>query len=388
MKVLFAQRGNYYDEEDKKALIDLLDQPPAFNKWDLIKQFERDFQEYVGANHALSVTSGTSALHLCLKGIDVKPGDEIITTPMTWVATANVIMLEDAKPVFVDVEPDTLNIDPTKISEKITSKTKAILPVHFAGHPVDMDRIMTIADENELVVISDAAHAPGAEYKSRKIGSIGHLTAFSFYTQKNISTLGEGGMITAADAELMERIKLYQNHGVRYLNRYVDPVSLEKPWYRDCVEVGYNYRMSEGQAAVGITQLRKLGKFNEVRQRFAQLYSELLNGIEGITLPVEKEYAKSSWHFYVIKIEKNFGLSRDEVVHRLRECGIETNVHYTPVHYFAPYKALGYKHGEFPFAEAAYEKVLSLPLHVGMDETQVNYVADMLKQLRGNHTRC
>jgi len=382
MKVAFAQRGNYYDEEDKKALIDLLDQPATYNKWELIKQFEHEFREYVGANYALSVTSGTSALHLCLKGIDIKPGDEVITTPMTWVSTANVIMLEHAKPVFVDVEPDTLSIDSTKIGEKITSRTKAIMPVHLAGHAADMDSIMTIAEENGLAVISDAAHALGAEYKLQKIGSIGDLTAYSFYTQKNISTLGEGGMITAVDEEVMERIRLYQNHGVRYLSKYVNPESLEKPWYRDCVQVGYNYRMSEGQAAVGITQLKKLEKFNEIRRRFARLYSELLSDVEGITLPVEKEYVKSSWHFYIVKIEENFGLSRDEVVRRLGECGVQTNVHYTPLHYFAPYKALGYKPGEFPVAEAAYEKVLSLPLHVSLDDGQVEYVANMLKQLK------
>jgi perosamine synthetase len=382
MKVSFAQRGNYYDDEDKKALIDLMDQPATYNKWDIIKQFEREFAEYVGANYALAVTSGTSALQLCLKGIDVKPDDEIITTPITWVATANVIMLEHAKPVFVDVEPDSLNIDSTKIAEKITSRTAAIMPVHLAGHTADMDSIISIAEENGLAVISDAAHAPGAEYNSQKIGSIGDLTAYSFYTQKNISTLGEGGMISAADDEVMERIKLYQNHGVRYLSNYANPESLDKPWYRDCVAVGYNYRMSEGQAAVGITQLKKLDRFNEIRRRFAMLYSELLSDVKGITLPVEKEYAKSSWHFYIVKIEENFGLSRDEVIQKLRECGVQTNVHYTPLHYFAPYKALGYKLGEFPVAEAAYEKVLSLPLHVSLDHTQIEYVVDMLKRIR------
>lgn len=382
LKVPFASRGNYYDEEDKKALVDLLDKESTYNKWEIIHKFEDNFKKYIGAKYTLSVSSATAALHLCLKGIDIGPGDEIITTPMTWVATSNVILIEGARPVFVDVEPDTLNIDASKIRGKITSKTRAIIPVHFAGHPVDLDPIMKIAKENNLAVIGDAAHALGAEYKDKKIGSIENLTAFSFYTQKNISTLGEGGMITADDEETFEKIKLYQNHGVLYLNKTKGKEHLEKPWYRDCIQIGYNYRMGEGQAAIGITQLKKLEKFNEIRRHFARLYTEMLSDVKGITVPVEKNYSQSSWHFYVVKIEENFGLSRDEVVLELLKCGIQTNVHYTPLHYFAPYKALGYKQGEFPVAEAAYEKVLSLPLHVSLDDAQVEYVVDMLKQLR------
>ena len=387
MKVPFALRGNYYDEEDKKAIIRVLEGMPAYDKWSVIHEFENDFKEYVGGNYALSVSSATAALQLSLKGVDIKPGDEVITTPITWVATANVSLLENARPVFVDVETDTLNIDASKISEKIIGRTRAILPVHYTGHPVDLDPIMQIAKQNSLIVIGDAAHAAGAEYKGKKIGSIEDIAAFSFYTQKNMSTLGEGGMVTTSDAEIFERIKLYQNHGVQYLNKLQMGEIHEKPWYRDCVQAGFNYRMGEGQAAVGITQLKKLDTFNQIRARYARMYSELLKDIEGITLPVEKDYAKSSWHFYVIKIEADFGLTRDETVNKLGELGVETNVHYTPLHYFAPYKQLGYKPGDFPVAEDAYEKIVSLPLFAGINEEQVEYVVDSLKKIKRNRKR-
>lgn len=382
MKVFFAQRGNCYDEDDKRAILELLDQPVTFNKWDAIKRFEKEFKDYIGAGFALSTTSCTSALHLALRGVDLRPGDEVITTPMTWVATSNVIMLEGAKPVFVDVEPDTLNIDPDKIRAKITNKTKAILPVHYSGHPADMDKIQAIAKEFSLFVISDAAHAIGAEYKSKRIGSFEDLAAYSFYTQKNMSTLGEGGMVTTNQEDVIERIKLYQNHGVKYVNNYVGSAKLEEPWYRDCVMVGNNYRMSEGQAVIGSVQLKKVDKFNAKRRQIAEYYSKLLKDISGIITPIEKDYAKSSWHFYVIKIEDSFGLNRNEVYHRLKELGVETSVHYTPLTHFIPYQALGYNVNDFPIAEAAYKKILSLPLHVKMDEAQVEYVVEMLKTIK------
>ena len=384
MKVPFASRGNLYDDDDKQALMDLLDGPSTFSKWPVIHGFEDKFAEYIGANHAISVTSATAALHLSLKGIGIKPGDEVITTPVTWVATSNVILLEGARPVFVDVEPDTLNLDAAKIEEKITGKTTAILPVHMAGHPVDLDPMIQLADKHGLHLIGDAAHAPGAEYKGKRIGSVEDIGAFSFYTQKNMSTLGEGGMVTVKDPEVFERINLYQNHGVQYLNKVQDPELMAKPWYRDCVLAGFNYRMGEAQAAVGITQLKKLDRFNETRSQLAAAYSELLSGVVGITPPVEKAYARSSWHLYIIQIEDEFGMTRDEAVRGLRELGVEANVHYTPLHYFLPYQEIGYKLGDFPVAEAAYEKIMSLPLNASMDTSQVEYVVESLKTLRAN----
>jgi len=377
MKVPFPNRGNFYDKDDINAVLSMLDVASSDKKWEIIHQFEDDFASYIGAKHALSVSNATAALHLSLKAIGLKPGDEVITTPMTWAATSNVILLEKAKPVFVDVEPDTLNIDPSKIEEKITEKTKAIIPVHLYGHPVDLGPIMKIAEEHNLKVIGDAAHAPGAEYKNKKIGSIEHMAAFSFYTQKNMSTLGEGGMVVTDNSDFFEKLKLYQNHGVEYLKSIK-----EKPWFRNCIVPGYNYRLSEGQAAVGITQLKKLDSFNKKRRELAKIYSELLGKVEGITMPIEKDYAKSSWHIYSIKIEKDFGVSRDEVCLNLNKLGVGSNVHYTPVHYFLPYQKLGYKKGDFPVAEEAYEKIISIPLSVNMEREQVEYVVECLREIR------
>jgi len=376
MNVSFAQRGNVYDENDKNALLNLLGAQENFNKWDVIREFESEFHKYIGNKYAVSMSSGTAALHLCLKAIGIEPGDEVITTPMTWVATSNVVMLEGAIPVFVDVEPDTINIDSKKIVEKITSRTRAILVVHFAGHSVDLDEIMKIAEKHNLVVIGDAAHAPGSLWHDKKIGAVEHLTAFSFYTQKNISTLGEGGMIVTDNEEYYKKIKLLQNHGVIYRNNQKNASISKQPWYRDCRYVGYNYRMSEAQAVVGISQLAKLDIFNAKRRALADYYNELLKNMSGIQLPVEKYYATSSWHFYIIKIEDDFGISRDELFIKLKKIGIETSVHYTPLHYFIPYKELGYNHGDFPVAEDLYRKVLSLPLHLGMNEALIQFVVE------------
>lgn len=384
MKVPFPDRGSYYNKEDVNAVASLMDMSNSDKKWETIKRFEKDFASYIKVKSALSVSSATAALHLSLKAAGIKKGDEVITTPISWVATSNVILLEKAKPVFVDVEKDTLNIDPLKIEEKITSKTKVIIPVHLHGHPAELDSIMEIAAKHNLIVIGDSAHAPGAEYKKNKIGSIEHMSCFSFYTQKNISTLGEGGMITTNSKSFLEKLKLYQNHGVVYIHKDPKKAVKEKPWYRPTIIPGYNYRLSEGQAAVGITQLKKLDTFNNKRKELVNLYNELLADVNGITLPSEKKYAKSAWHIYSIKFEKDFGLARDEACLALKEKGVGTNVHFTPIHYFIPYQKLGYTKGDFPVAESEYEKMLSLPLSANMNYEQVEYVAECLKKIKNN----
>jgi len=385
MKVKFAQRGNHYSAADLQAVQQVLKAPRDYNKWSTIRGFEKQFAEYCSAHQALATSSCTTALHLCLKGIDLKKGDEVITTPWTWVATANVILLEHARPVFVDIRPDTYNLDEAQLESRITSRTRAILPVHFAGHPCEMDQIMALAKQYDLKVISDAAHAIGASYRGQTIGSFEDLAAFSFYTQKNMSTLGEGGMVTCNQPEMMEAMQLYQNHGVRYLNNSANAADLERPWYRDVVQVGNNYRMSEVQAAVGTTQLDQVAAFNATRCQFADQYSHLLKSIPGLTIPTVLEHVQSAWHFYVIRIGTAFGLNRDQLYRVLGERGIETSVHYTPLYYFKPYADLGYQKGDFPVAEQAYEEVLSLPLHPGLTDDQVSYVCETLKQIQVNH---
>jgi len=381
MKVAFAQRGNHYDASDLEAVRKVMEAPESYNKWITIREFEKQFAQFSQSRIALATSSCTSALHLCLKGIELQEGDEVITSPWTWVATANVVMLEKARPVFVDIRPDTLNIDETLIEAQITPRTKAILPVHFAGHPCEMEVINKIARKHGLYVISDAAHAIGAEYQSEIIGSTEDLAAFSFYTQKNMSTLGEGGMVSCQDDAIMERMKLYQNHGVKYLNNYTDSTQLDRPWYRDVVQVGNNYRMSEVQAAVGMTQLKRVPEFNAIRSKYAHQYSEMLRDIPGIITPTELSHVTSSWHFYVIRVNEAFGMTRDELYQRLQGAGIETSVHYTPLHIFKPFQDIGYMPSDLPVAEAMYEKVLSLPLHPGLSDAQVRYVADTIRDL-------
>ena len=341
MKVPFPMRGNIYGIDDIISLLDVLNRYDNSVKFETIRRFETLFADYAGAKHAISLTNATAALHIGLKAIGIEPGDEVITTPISWVASSNVILVEDAKPVFADIESDTLNIDPESVAEKITSKTKVIIPVHYAGHPVDMDAIMELASDHNIKIIDDAAHAIGAEYKGKRVGSIGSdISAFSFHSQKNISTLGEGGMAVTMDDGFAAKIKILQNHGVQYLHKIQEKAIEEKPWYRDCVEAGYNYRMSEGQAAVGISQLNKVDRFNAKRRELAEEYTRLLKSVDGIKTPIEKDYARSSWHLYVIQVEEGYGMSRDDLLLGMGKRGIGASVHYTPIYLFLPYQRI------------------------------------------------
>lgn len=378
-RVPFPMRGNYYTLDDLEHLMKVLNNNENPVKFQVIKEFEALFSEYIGVKNAASLTNATAALHLGLKAVGIKPGDEVITTPITWISTSNVILMENAKPVFADVEEDTLNIDPDCISEKITPKTRAILPVHYAGHPVDMDPIYELAGDHDLLIVEDAAHALGSKYKGKMIGSLpSDVTAFSFHSQKTISTLGEGGMATTDNDLIKEKIDVLMNHGVKYLHKYEDESVKKKPWYRECVDVGYNYRMSEGQAAVGMGQLEKLETFREKRKKLVKEYTELLN-TPGIRKPVEKSYSDSSWQFYVVRVEEEFGMNRDELLLELDKRGIGSSVHYTPIYHFAPYQK--YYKDDCPVAEENYKKILSLPLAPVLTEDDVKIVVNEIDSL-------
>jgi len=378
-KVPFPMRGNYYNLDDIEHLMKVINNDENQVKFQTIKKFESQFAEYIGTKNAASLTNATAALHLGLKAVGIKPGDEVITTPITWISTANVILMERARPVFADVEEDTLNIDIGSIQEKITPKTRAIMPVHYSGHPVDLDPLQELAQEHDLKIIEDAAHALGSKYKGEMIGSLSSdVTAFSFHSQKIISTLGEGGMATTDDDQIKQKIDILMNHGVKYLHKYEDESIKKKPWYRECVDIGYNYRMSEGQAAVGMAQLSKIELFREKRKKLAKAYSNLIN-VDGITKPVEKSYSDSSWQFYVIKVEEEFGMDRDELLLKLDERGIGTSVHYTPIFNFAPYHK--YYKKDCPVAEESYKKILSLPLAPVLDEEDVKTVVGEIDSL-------
>ena len=382
MKVPFAARGNLYEQDDIDALVTLLSQDENYNKWDVVREFEQAWIEAYGSNHALAVSSCTAALHLAIKALELAPGDEVILTPWTWVATGNILLLEGLVPKFVDIDPATLNLDLDKLEQSVSDKTKAVIAVHFAGNPLNMDRLKSICQQGSIKLIQDAAHAAGAKYQDRSIEAWGDIVCYSFYTQKNLSTLGEGGMVTCLDEQIFERLKLYQNHGVRYLNNYQNPETMKRPWLRECVVPGFNYRMSEGSCAVGLTQLAKLDRMNAARQEMANAYLSNLSDIKGIELPDVTEHAKSSWHFFVIQVTSEFSMDRDQLLAALKERGVQTNVHYTPLYHFEPFvQFISNDKSQFEHAERCYDQVLSLPLYPTMTTDMVTYVSDCIKEL-------
>jgi dTDP-4-amino-4,6-dideoxygalactose transaminase len=340
--------------------------------------FEKQFADYVQAGYAIAVNSCTSGLHLALAANNIGPGDEVITTPYTFAATGEVILHTGATPILVDVEEDGFNIDPAAISRAITKRTKAIIPVHFAGEPCNMDDIMAIAERHGLWVIEDAAHACGTAYKGKIIGSIGHQTVFSFYATKNLTT-GEGGMITTNDEKMAQRLRMLSLHGLSKdaWKRY----SATGKWRYDICELGYKYNMSDIQAAIGIHQLKKFDALQAKRLELVRAYQEHLADVEEIILPPDPQDIKHAWHLFVIRLRSSMiGLSRDAVIELLSSFGIGTSVHFIPLH-FHPYYRMryGFAAGDFPNAEKAFEGAISLPLYPGLGSAEVEYIANTLR---------
>lgn len=331
-----------------------------------VESFEREFAEYIGVEHAVTVANGTAALDLLLKAYAVGPGDEVVTTPFTFVATANAVLYQGAKPVFADINPRTYNIDPNSVLEAITPRTKAIIVVHLYGQPADMKALMEIAEDHKLLLIEDAAQAHGAEFEGKKAGSLGDAAIFSFYATKNMTT-GEGGMVTTNDRRIADRVKLLRDHGQaeKYLH----------------VELGYNLRMTSIQAAIGRVQLRKLDRFNEMRRRNAKLLTEGISSIRGLTPPYEDPRVKHVYHQYVVRVEDGFPLTRDELKEFLSEKGIGTAVHYPiPVFLQPLYRRLGYPSNICSNSIEASRRVLSLPVHPALTEQQLRHVIECLKE--------
>ncbi len=342
-----------------------------------VREFERAFAEYLGVKHAVAVSSCTAALHLSLVVSDIGVGDEVITTPYTFTATAEAIRYVGAKPVFVDIDPETLNIDIMKIAPAITSRTKAIMPVHIAGLPCDMDALREICQAHNLLLIDDAAHAIPAEYNGQFIGSLGDLSCFSFYANKNITT-AEGGMITTNNDSFAEPLRTMRLHGIdkdawaRQSKRSI--------WRYDITSEGYKYNMTDIQAAMGLCQLMKLNKQHERRQNFGQIYQSELTKFPQVSTPfVPNNPAEHAWHLYIIQLHTG---NRDEFVEALRDANIECSVHYIPLHLFEFYqKQYGYSVGDFPHAEEVFERVVSLPLHPGLTESDVWTVIEAISKI-------
>lgn len=367
----------WIEEDDIQAVIEVL-KSDYLTTGPKIKEFEEMIAGCVNAEYSVAVSNGTAALHAACFAAGVGEGDEIITSPITFAASANCALYLGAKPVFADIDPATYNISPNDIIKKITDRTKAIIPVHFTGQPCDMDEILNIAREYNLVVIEDGAHALGAEYKGKKVGSIGDMTTFSFHPVKHITT-GEGGAITTNNRELYEKLAMFRTHGITRDSGKL--IKNEGAWYYEQHFLGYNYRLTDIQAAMGISQLKKLGKFLEKRRELVAKYNEAFKGIECIITPAQSEFAQSAWHLYIIKLDlMKFGINRKEIFDQLRKRNIGVNVHYIPVYYHPYYQKLGYQKGLCPNAEKLYEAIITLPLFPSMDDKDIQYIIKVVSE--------
>ncbi len=366
------------DEEDIQSVIKVL-QSDFITSGPAIEQFESEIARFTGAKYAVAFSSGTAALHGACYAAGIGKGDEVITTPMTFAASANCVLYQGGKPVFVDIDPLTYNLDPKLVKENITEKTKAIIPVHFTGQPVQLDEIIKIAQEKNLVVIEDAAHALGAKYKNKSIGAIGDMTMFSFHPVKHITT-GEGGMITTNNPLYYEKLLQFRTHGITRDQRLFR--ENHGPWYYEMQFLGFNYRITDIQTSLGLSQLKKIGSFIEKRKQIAEFYTKELSSIEEIVLPYQLSYVESSWHLYIIKLQlSKLTVSRKEIFQALQKENIGVNVHYIPVYLHPYYESLGFQKGICPVAESCYEQFITLPLFAGMDHRDAMDVVEAVKKV-------
>jgi len=338
------------------------------------------------------VSNGSSALFLAMMGVGIKPGDRVLTTPVTWIATAAAPVTLGAEVDFVDIDLETYNIDVNQIEAHVAANTKAIIPVHLYGQPCDMDEIMVLSKKHNLAVVEDAAHAIGAEYKGRKVGSFGAAGCFSFHEQKNISTLGEGGMVLTNDDGIFEKISLYRSHCTRVHGNSTKYCKLDeekfpigkKFWWQDFDDCGYNFRMTDIQAAVGIEQLKKVDILNQHRIDNAAYITEGLKNVPGLTLPKVRPYNKHVFHLYPIMIDpKEFGMNKEDFIYDLlHKFGIKAGFHYIPLHYSTAFKNRGFKKGQFPNAEKLGEQLVTLPINPRQTEEALAYLVQSIKDLR------
>lgn len=368
----------WLDEADSEAVLEVL-KGDFLTTGPMLERFEQAVAAYVGAKYGVAFANGTAALHGAAYAAGINRGDEVITSPMTFVASANCILYQGGIPVFADIDPSTGNIDPKAIEKVITSRSKALIPVDYTGRPVDIDRIMQIAHKHDLVVIEDAAHAFGATYKGTRVGSQADMTMFSFHPVKHITT-GEGGMITTNSRVYYQRLIKFRSHGITKERSKVK--NYEGPWYYEMQDLGYNYRLTDIQAALGLSQLEKSEKFLEQRRSLVQLYREHLGGEKGVILPLEEPDKQPSWHLFIIQIElEQLRVERKEVFEALQAENIGVNVHYIPVYRQPYYQELGYTKGLCPQAEEFYERIITLPLFPSMSNRDALDVIAAVKKV-------
>lgn len=362
------------DQDDIQAVVDVL-QSDFLTTGPKIAEFEQTVADYVGAKYAVAISNGTSALHAACFAAGIGPGDEVITTPLTFAASANCVLYCGGTPVFADVDPKTYNIDPEDIQRKITDRTKAIIAVHLAGQPCDMDAIHSIAREHGLIVIEDGAHALGSVYKGKKVGSMSDMTTFSFHPVKPITT-GEGGMIVTDNEDFYKKMILFRSHGITRDDSMM--TRNDGPWFYQQFNLGYNYRITDIQCALGCSQMKKLDRFLARRKEIVARYNEAFADCDNIITPYQLSDTESGWHLYIVQVKK---CDRRQVFENMRENGIGVNVHYIPVYMHPYYQEHGYENVHCANAEEIYSHIISLPLYPGLTSEQQDYVIDTLKSL-------
>jgi len=377
----------HIDEYDINAVVEVL-RSDWLTTGPKVAEFEQAVTDYVGAKYAVAVSNGTAALHASMYAIGIKPGDEVIVPPITFAATVNCVVYLRGTPVFADVDPNTLLIDPAKVEEKITEKTKAIIGVDYAGQPCDWDRLREIADRHKLRLVADDCHALGAEYKGKWVGTLADMTIFSFHPIKHITT-GEGGMITMDDAELAKRMRLFRTHGITHdpksftsLTSDIRHPTSDFSWLYEMTDLGYNYRMTDFQCALGISQLRKLPKFLKRRREIAARYDDAFSELSGINPLAVRPDLLHAYHLYVIRIDSDvLGIDRTTLFTNLRKKGVGVNVHYIPVylHHFYRNK-FNTEPGLCPVAEAAYEQIISIPMFPKMSDSDIEAVIEAISK--------
>jgi perosamine synthetase len=381
--------GSIYGQEELHALEEVLasSAPSCGPK---VKLFEDAFAAHCGTGYALAVTSATTGLELAMIACQVGPGDEVITTPLSWISTANAIAARGAKVVFADVDPRTLNLDPAEVARKMTPRTKAILPVHLFGQCCDMDALAELARPRGIRIIEDCAHAVGATYNKRPAGALGDIGVFSFHQQKNMTTLGEGGMVTTSNRELYERLLSFRSLCARtydpkgkYLpiDEKVQPMG-KRYWALDFDDVGYNFRMTDAQAAVGIVQLAKLAALNGRRQEISDVYRGRLSQVRGLTMPHVAPQNTHVYHAFCVLVEPDFPLTKEDFMWELyTRRQIKVWSHYMPIHLTSAYRKRGHAEGECPRAESLFHKYVSLPIHPRLSDEAIDYLLTSIEQL-------
>lgn len=362
------------EEDDVQAVVDVL-RSDYLTTGPKIAEFEKMVADYVGAKYAVAISNGTSALHAACFAAGIQAGDEVITTPLTFAASSNCVLYCGGTPVFADVDPKTYNIDPEDIRRKITDKTKAIIAVHLAGQPCDMDEIHKIAKEHDLLVIEDGAHALGSVYKGKKIGTLSDMTTFSFHPVKPITT-GEGGMIVTDNKEFYQKMMLFRSHGITRDKNLM--TRNDGPWFYQQLDLGYNYRITDIQCALGCSQMKKLDRFLARRKEIVAHYNEAFADCENIVTPYQLPETESGWHLYIVQVKN---CDRRKVFETLRERGIAVNVHYIPVYMHPYYQEHGYKDVHCKNAEEVYSHIISLPLYPALTSEQQKFVIGRVREI-------